>query len=198
MDRFELTIKPYKKTYSGDVSPMSQCRSKGMHYMVKDMRSGYACLICGLAGGLEEIRLSPCSSPPSSDKLSANCEMDDRETMKAIQASQRAFQEAQDAALAQELEELEAQAAAMEQVALLQELEAEEAGLEGLLNELKATVKDSPTPAATTKEAPDTIRYERGSTLHSVELDSPASGCFPVLRYPDLPYGSLASFGMCG
>ena len=46
------------------LSPMSDCRSKGLHYAVKYIRekraAGVECLLCGLIGPLENLKKVAC------------------------------------------------------------------------------------------------------------------------------------------
>ena len=130
------------------LSPMSSCKSKGLHYTVKDERSGFACLLCGLAGDLDMIkskRCQTCEAPAT--------KLDFQETNEAP-VSTREAQEALDREMAwqlqhlKNLETLEAQEAELkilhkqeseiEQLLTLQQLESEEMVLQALLNEQRA------------------------------------------------------------
>ena len=116
------------------LSPMSDSRAKGLHYTVKDRRSGYACLICGLAGDIRMIRSESCLPGKASPER-----MDMDPTTKSIhQQAQIEFDEKVALEMARELEQLQAQAFELEQMKILHDLEMEEVQLEGLLQQQRA------------------------------------------------------------
>ena len=178
---------------------MSQCKSKGLHYVVKDRRHGYACLICGLAGLLEDVRSSPCLTPSPTKPDPVHDAKKHDEDLAAIRDAQRAFQEAQDRALALELADLQKQAAEMEQLVLLEALEAEEAELQGLLNQeraLKLELKVRERAATTAGAGPSGSSADPGTpqlTKRS-EIDTGVSshGESPSAVSINMPYGILA------
>ena len=113
---------------------MSDSRAKGLHYTVKDRRSGYACLICGLAGDIRMIRSEECLPGKVNPE-----KMDMSPTTKEIQKqTQIEYDEKVALEMARELEQLQAQAMELEQMRILQDLEMEEAQLEGLLQQQRA------------------------------------------------------------
>ena len=61
-------------------SPMSQCKSKGIHYFVKDRRHGFTCLICGMSGDLDFIKRVPCNSAATSPPPESNAKPSATET----------------------------------------------------------------------------------------------------------------------
>ena len=128
---------------------MSSCKSKGVHYTVKDARNGFACLLCGLAGDLDMMksnRCEACEAPAT--------KLDFQEAKGEVRGSTRAAQEAMDRKMAWELQhlnnlreleiqeaelrELHKQETEIEQLLTLQELEHEEMLLQALLNEQRA------------------------------------------------------------
>ena len=118
---------------------MSSARSQGKHYTVKFMYQnkprGVECLICGLIGDLEYVKGKACSPSPTPTVSDDRAATDDGVLSLDIVKS---HQEAQDRRMAQELQELQAMQAELEQLHVLQELEAEELLLQGLLNEQRA------------------------------------------------------------
>ena len=126
-------------------SPMSQCKSKGIHYFVKDRRHGFTCLICGMSGDLDFIKRVPCNSAATSPPPESNAKLCGEEAARAAAAalsleSTKPPQQhlATDEALAQHLRDLEFEQHELEQMLILQQLEKEEAILAGLVNEQKA------------------------------------------------------------
>ena len=111
-------------------SPTAVCFANvtmhGEAYMVKDRRSGFACLICELAGDLDDIKSSPCNSQASGSPR-PSLRSSHADDAAAMAAAQKAFQEEQDHCTAPELRELQRQEDELEQLVLLQNLEAEEA-----------------------------------------------------------------------
>ena len=113
---------------------MSQCKTKGMHYFKVDKRNGFACLLCGFTGDLDTMRAVKClPQTVPADGRGGKCMGED--------AKLAALQEAEDERLAQELAFLEKQEAAMRDMVLLEQLQAEEAVLESLLLERAAAEK---------------------------------------------------------
>ncbi|CAE7529160.1 PRX [Symbiodinium sp. CCMP2456] len=133
------------------LSPMSDSRAKGLHYTVKDRRSGYACLICGLAGDIRMIRSEECLPGKVSPER-----MDMDPTTKSIhRQTQIEFDEKVAREMAKELEQLQAQAVELEQMKILHDLEMEELQLEGLFQQQRALkLHEAATSAAAHKVAP--------------------------------------------
>ena len=130
------------------LSPISDCRSKGLHYTVKYIRdkhtSGVECLLCGLIGNLDNIKKVPClpsSSPGSVDQVpepavvttGGERAVENAEALADAELQFRKLQEMEDRKAALELAELHRQEAELGAMVLLHKLEAEEAELEGLL-----------------------------------------------------------------
>ena len=186
---------------------MSQCMEKRIHYMVKDRRSGFACLICGLAGDLDDIKASPCNSQASGSPR-PSLRSSHADDAVAMEAAQKALQEEQDHRMALELQELQRQEDELQQLVLLQNLEAEEAELTALLdaqralnlqakldaageNVLSANDPAVPTPSKSPSSAPSTKPDEGALTSNASLISiSPARSPNPVLDA--LVYGSLA------
>ena len=183
----------------GDVSPMSQCKARGIHYMVKDKTNGFACLLCGLTGQLVDLQASPCGSSPSAvpspvesstpkgyfEKRARSRSCVDHEHEQALVETQRALQEENDLKMARELQELERIEHELTQQALLERLEAEELELQGLLNqaraeELKAKVLEDPGLLKRLQHCPNTPPTTASS----------AGGSPSALTPLALPYGS--------
>ena len=130
------------------MSPMSSCKSKGIHYMVQDRRNGFACLLCGLAGSVEVIKANKCvasSSLPTSEPALVSqtllpppgLDQEDSE-VKVFRNWQAEEQVRRDREMAEQLMELQKEEARVEQLLLLQRLEHEESLLEALVREQQA------------------------------------------------------------
>ncbi|CAE7389453.1 unnamed protein product [Symbiodinium sp. CCMP2592] len=182
----------------GDVSPMSQCKARGIHYMVKDKVNGFACLLCGLTGQLVELQASPCGSSPSAvpspaesctpkgfEKRAGSSSYVDHEHERALAKTRRALQEENDLKMARELQELEQMEHELTQQALLEQLEVEELELQSLMNqvraeELKAKVLEDPSLLKRLQHCPNTPATTASS----------AGGSPSALPPLDLPYGT--------
>ena len=123
------------------MSPMSQCKSEGKHYTVKFVQGGKCrgveCLICGLIGDLEFVKGKTCTPSPASPTPTVRDEDVCHDTSRDEDIA-RAHQLENDRRMAEELQELAATQAELERLTLLQQLEAEELLLEGLLNQERA------------------------------------------------------------
>ena len=104
------------------MSPESDARKRGQHYMVKELRYGFECLICGLLGDISWIRSSPCKpkevvSPTTTEEV---------RDLEAVEEEKRKAQEEFDRKMAKELHTLQLEEAELQQRLLLQQLEHEE------------------------------------------------------------------------
>ena len=194
------------------MSPMSQCKMRGLHYMVRDEVSGFVCLLCGLAGDLDMIKSfkcssSSCSSPASSpaclEKPFMRLEAEGEDEAASILATQQE-QERKDRKMAEEMAELHRHESELQKMLLLHELETEEALLAGLLNERRALQLaerqatklqqcQNSTEAASAASPPPSLDHPelpRVSDLFGEETQQSTSP--PSLRF-DLPYGSQAA-----
>ena len=201
---------------------MSQCKSRGIHFFVKDSRAGFACLLCGFAGDLETLRMMPCvpqrhardpDGKPDNDKVVE----DPAAAAAAAAAAKVAQQLMDDERLAQELMALQIQEAQLykqqelkerraqhdrelqQQQQTLQALEAEEAALSALLEEQARLEVEE---AAKVKGCPATLTSpdEALPPAHEVSVSvtpSPAASQPKQDEKPNvldgLPYGPVAA-----
>ena len=134
----------HKYSLGEPLSPMSQCKSEGKHYTVKFLHEsrarGVECLICGLIGDLEYVKSKACTPSPTATtrEPSPTATLKDEDETAFDTDIARAHQEEADRRMAEELAELHATQAELEQLTLLQQLDAEELLLQGLLNEQRA------------------------------------------------------------
>ena len=201
------------------LSPMSDCRSKGLHYTVKYIRekraAGVECLLCGLIGPLENLKKVACLPcfPESGDNATGHVELtqteqvaQDAEALASAELQFRKMQEIEDRKCAMELAELQRQEAELEKMVLLQRLEAEEAELQGLLNEQRALAiaeKMIAKKLSFSDVTPEPIDHPRRAQAQSqlepetpkAEPDCAHSPLVSVVPpHMDLPYGARVMY----
>ena len=123
------------------LSPMSEARSQGKHYTVKFVHGnkprGVECLLCGLIGDLDYVKGKVCTPSPTAT-VSDGCAASEDPDMLASLAIVKSHEAEADRRMAEELQELQAVETELVQLHLLQQLDAEELLLQGLLNEQRA------------------------------------------------------------
>ncbi|CAE7666304.1 unnamed protein product [Symbiodinium sp. CCMP2592] len=160
---------------------MSDSRAKGLHYTVKDRRSGYACLICGLAGDIRMIRSEEClpgKVPESKMAMSPTTKGIMQQTQ--IEADEKIALE-----MARELEQLQAEAVELEQMKILQDLEMEELELQGLLQQQKALALQQ-AAASAGLIVPKDDKVSRAPTGMGVLATAAVSAEAPNLESPEV------------
>ena len=110
------------------LTPMSLAKVRGEHYTVKDLKTGYACLHCGLGGDIRWIRSQKCTPSPAKDSAS-------HAETGATTWTPSPYDEV---AQAKALRELEAEEFELTQMLKLQQLQVEEALLSSLMLEQQA------------------------------------------------------------
>ena len=189
------------------LSPMSLCKSEGRHYTVKFVQGrkcrGVECLLCGLIGDLEFVKSKPCTPSPASPTPTVRDE-DVCHDISRDEDIARAHQLENDRRMAEELQELAATQAELERLTLLQQLDAEELLLEGLLNEERAlnlqkikaaqynsrlsnpvnTIAETPSTEAPSPENPSRTETPSPENPSRTETPSPADPS-PRILFPD-------------
>ncbi|CAE7754377.1 unnamed protein product [Symbiodinium sp. CCMP2592] len=192
---------------------MSDCRSKGLHYTVKNIRdkrtAGVECLICGLCGDLDKLKRLPCLAEPADkepEPAVLTCDEKAAQDAAAVASAESEFrrlQETEDRKVALELMELQRQEAELEQMVLLHQLQTEEAVLQGLLNEQRALALAEAAVAkklefsheSSPEQKPTEPNHPRRAQAHSqLEPETMCVGKIPeplVSIVPEnLPYGT--------
>ena len=196
------------------LSPMSDCRSKGLHYTVKHIResrtAGVECLICGLCGDLDKLKRLPCLAEPADEEpepavlTHAEQAAQDAAAVASAESELRRLQEVEDRKAALDLMELQKQEAELEQMVLLHQLETEEIVLQGLLNEQKALALAEAAVAkklefssgSSPEPTPTEPKHPRRTQAHSkLEPETVSVGKMPeplvsIVPSLDLPYGA--------
>ena len=199
-----LGVGGYDNSSLGEpISPKSQCKSRGLHYYVRDRRHGFFCEICGIAGDLEFLKSIPCEeqgvhrSPKTSVPYGPGSMSEGDFAMAEAVAATTAEQLKHQDDMAYELEQLRALEEEQEQLILLETLETEEMILQDLLLQDRALALAEKMNKKDNAPRPDLKRAEPTELEPAPSPDStravPASPVEPVTSMPTLLYGSLES-----
>ena len=201
---------------------MSECKSRGVHYTVKNVKNnetyGVECLICGKTGDLEEVRSLPCTPASPEELLRAvvcdasaarelQLKLDQEEMDQRLALELRALEE-QEVELARLQQQQQRQQAHKEQQELLDMLLTEECYLQGLLREQKVLQMEKELAARNVKvpalpempqrpnlEVPEPFLQEAAPSPCKLTEASSASPppLEPLLSLANLPFGTTAA-----